>query len=50
MIYCCSRVSYLGPGAPGCFDAPSSASGTCADRSRAVADTDMSCCLPETHA
>lgn len=36
--------SYLGLEALGCFGGPSSAGGTCADRSRAVADTDRSCC------
>lgn len=36
--------SYLVPEAPGCFGGPSSAGGTCADQSIAVADTDRSCC------
>lgn len=40
----CSLLSYLGLGAPGCFGVPSSAGGTCADQSRAGADTDRSCC------
>lgn len=43
--------SYLALESPGCFGGLSSAGETCADRSRAAADTDRSCCyLSETGA